>query len=239
MPHTFLSLPAELRNEVYKYLLVTAAPIEPFSHWHSTNGLAPNILCTNSTILHEARPFLYGKNHFNLATGGYGRVDAINFIDTIGFLNASYILSIRINFPDFECIDYDMEYDDDDPEFGIGPDSLGLLDRIVSHCTSLRSITATTEHLKCIDKTCGNAERQAFIDGLPQVDFYLKEITSLQEIHIEVHEDAPASDWQGAMKSYGWILDMVEGMGDKGMQPWRAFLPSLFAGGARVARRRK
>ena len=73
MPTGFLNLPAELRLEIYKYLLVSTSedPIDIFEWSWGDNKelknavkLSPNILCTNSKILREASPILYGNNCF-------------------------------------------------------------------------------------------------------------------------------------------------------------------------------
>lgn len=94
MPTSFLSLPAELRNEIYMYLLVCREPIDP---WNGYNGLVPNILSTNTKIIHEVRSLLYGENYFDFS--GRRSLLISQFLDNIGFVNAFHILCIRIDFP--------------------------------------------------------------------------------------------------------------------------------------------
>ncbi|KAJ5472011.1 hypothetical protein N7539_008580 [Penicillium diatomitis] len=96
MPVSFLSLPAELRDEIYVYLLVRVEPIDP---WNGDHELVPNLLSTNSTILHGARSLLYGHNRFDLTLSTWKSELISQFVDTIGFVNASHFQCIRINFP--------------------------------------------------------------------------------------------------------------------------------------------
>lgn len=59
MPASFLSLPAKLRSEIYKHLLVRREPIDP---WSGNHELELNLLSTNKASLHEAGSIFYGRN---------------------------------------------------------------------------------------------------------------------------------------------------------------------------------
>jgi len=61
---TFLSLPAELRLEIYRNLLLANSPIDPIN-FLTINGIHPALLRTCRGIYHEARQIL-GENTFVL-----------------------------------------------------------------------------------------------------------------------------------------------------------------------------
>ncbi|KAJ5958449.1 uncharacterized protein N7479_005599 [Penicillium vulpinum] len=133
----FLSLPAELRNEIYKYLLVYRQPIDP---WYRCHGLEPNILCTNTKILHEARSILYAENCFELRASKSERIP--EFLDTIGPINASHIQCVRIDFPT------PREHED---TVSLEEDSLCILEKVQHHCSNLKKVITTPETINLME----------------------------------------------------------------------------------------
>lgn len=63
---TFLDLPGELRNEIYKLLLVSQTAFISVHRPHSQETIAGNILRVNKQIYNEASSVLYGGNTFIL-----------------------------------------------------------------------------------------------------------------------------------------------------------------------------
>lgn len=196
MPASFFSLPSELRNEIYKHVLVCREPISP---WSRENQPTPNLLSTNKTILRETSPLLYGKNCFDLTTWNSEMIP--QFYDAIGFVNASHIQGIRINFPEFR------ELKD---QVSLQEDSLHTLEKIQSYCTNLKSLTTnpTIDIMECQRNSFDSPAKCC--RALALVAAQLRRITSLQEIVVEVYEADPSSDIQKTMHSHGWTLKLVE-----------------------------
>ncbi|KAK4444136.1 hypothetical protein QBC34DRAFT_442775 [Podospora aff. communis PSN243] len=63
---SFLGIPAELRLEIYRYLLIAPGPID--IDWEKPR-LQPNILRTCKQVLSEAHPILYDENTWKLHIG--------------------------------------------------------------------------------------------------------------------------------------------------------------------------
>ncbi|KAJ5887735.1 hypothetical protein N7495_007776 [Penicillium taxi] len=197
MSTSFLSLPAELRNEIYTCLLVYSEPIDP---WGGNHGLEPNLLATNSKILHEARSLLYGNNRFDLTVM---MPDLISrFLDTIGFINASHLQCIRIDFPRLHVIE---------DEVSLEEDSFYILEKIQSHCTNLKTLITSSESTNALETVLDLYDSPNICaKALALVAARFQEIPSLKEIVVEVYEEGPSLDIRRKMKSHGWIVNVVE-----------------------------
>lgn len=198
MPASFLSLPAELRNEIYKYLLVSGDPIVP---WRKRCDLASNLLSTNTMILHEASSLLYGNNCFDLSSST--SIHTCDFLATIGLVNASHLNRIRIRFPEFGDLEEEVSLD---------KKSLLALTKIQAYCTNIKSITVTapTTYLMGIELSVDNP---SICDrALALVADHFRAITSLLELVMEVYDDGLNSYIIPVekMKSFGWTLKTVE-----------------------------
>ncbi|KAJ5197161.1 hypothetical protein N7449_007640 [Penicillium cf. viridicatum] len=196
MPANFLNLPAELRNEIYMYLLVDREPIDP---WNG-DGLVPNLLSTNTKILHEARSLLYGDNCFDFTEW---RSELISrFLDDIGFVNASHIRYIRIDFPELRGLN---------DKASLGVDSLDILERIQCHCTNLNKAIITSESTDAMEYRLDSYDSPNICaKAFALVYAHFREISSPQDIVVEVYEEGPSSDIRKKMKSHGWTLNVVE-----------------------------
>lgn len=196
MPASFLSLPAELRNEIYRYLLVSGDPIIPWSKRHE---LASNLLSTNTMILHEASSLLYGNNCFDLSSSS--PILICDFLATIGLVNASHLNGIRISFPEFHDVGEEVSLEEE---------SLRALTKIQKYCTDLKSITATAPSTYWMGIQLSVDSPSICDRALDLVDAHFRAITSLQEIVVEVYDDGLESSLIGKMKSYGWTFRTVE-----------------------------
>ncbi|KAI4134707.1 MAG: hypothetical protein LQ347_001289 [Umbilicaria vellea] len=106
----FNSLPAELRNRIYRLLFVG----EPFEFRTGKNfSRSAAFLRTSKRIHEEGRTVLYGENDFcfqrqhnprgNFYDGSWKEVgykDVRRFLEMIGFVNISLIRSVKIDFDD-------------------------------------------------------------------------------------------------------------------------------------------
>ena len=119
MPLPFLEFPGEIRNEIYKLLLLHPAPLDPLDpvyacwrvrsvrggrlvpaqekHRHPEHAPSHAVFLTNKTIHREASSILYGENWFNLATLDTEPVARLHAI--IGPTNAGYVRNIIVKFP--------------------------------------------------------------------------------------------------------------------------------------------
>lgn len=216
MAPRFLSLPAELRNEIYKYLLVRRDHINPF---RGDQELGLNFLCTNKTILREASPFLYENNLFDLATPPRGLSPikwqsklVPQFLEGIGSMNASRIRSIRTDFPRLCALD-DLE------GIAIGCEDQHILETILSHCHDLKSFTLAAQTLYAFEDSLklDTLNNPAICErALELVATHFSAITSLQEIVVEVYVDMISLSTRDKMQSRGWKLKVVNPMDPEG-----------------------
>ncbi|KAJ5907808.1 hypothetical protein N7495_000490 [Penicillium taxi] len=125
MPASLLALPVELRKEIYRYLFVRKEPIDP---WNGGHKLDVKLFCTNTVILLEASSLPYGHNCFDLMWEP-GLIP--EFIDTVGFINASHLHCVRIDFPKLRDLEDEVSLEDV---------SLNMLGKIKSYYTSLRKL---------------------------------------------------------------------------------------------------
>ncbi|KAJ5240501.1 uncharacterized protein N7469_002092 [Penicillium citrinum] len=172
MPASFLNLPAELRNEIYKYLLVCRDPINP---WSKGNELASNLLSTNTTILHETSSLLYGNNCFDLSSSSPTSVP--EFLDTIGLANASNLNCIRIRFPDFRDVGEEVSLEEE---------SLRTLTKIQEYCTNLKRITATAPSTYWMGVQLSVDSPSICDKALALVADHFRAITSPSDVFMEV-----------------------------------------------------
>lgn len=211
MPASFLGLPAELRNEIYRYLLVPGEPIDP---WNGDHGLVPNLLFANSIILFEARPFLYGHNYFYLTTGKSKQIS--RFFDGIGHINASHLQYIRIDFPQLRDVD---------DEVRLGEGSLRILEKIQSCCPNLRRLVTTPDSTLFMESRLDSFDSPRICArAFALVGAHFRAVSSLQEIIIEVYEEGRSSDIRKKMESQGWIFNVVEPVEEETEKVYRRML---------------
>ena len=195
MPASFLGLPVEIRNEIYKYLLVSSEPIDL---QFGEEQLTPSILFTNTTILHEARVLLYGHNCFNF-TRYLG--DISKFFDTIGLINASHVRCILIRLPDLIQTKDGVSLDQHD---------LSTLEKTLSQCTNLKTIIADLSSTLDMEKELELFDPAIRDNALALLAAQFRAIPSHPEIVLEVLENSPGSGFRRKMQSHGWKLKVVK-----------------------------
>ncbi|RAL05364.1 uncharacterized protein BO80DRAFT_135796 [Aspergillus ibericus CBS 121593] len=101
-PFPFLSLPPELRIQIYDLLLsrttpntIPSTPLSPKSPTHTHTQIHPAILLTNKQIHTESLPILYTHNHFTASTPDH----LSHFITQIGPHNIQLLRSLSLFIP--------------------------------------------------------------------------------------------------------------------------------------------
>ena len=110
----FFGLPRDIRNRIYKIVLIVAHPVYLFQDAGSrVETFAPDrpfqwlsLLYTNRQIHSEATPVLYGVNEFSLVDTTPQQFGLLkSFLDCIGSVNAGLLSHLCINFPVVESRD--------------------------------------------------------------------------------------------------------------------------------------
>lgn len=205
MPTTFMSLPSELRNQIYQDVLLSENPIVVKAIYGiDMLDINPVLLLANRTIHREASSLLYAQNTFNLSE--CTQQDGVSFLETIGPENAGRIGRVIINFPG-------LKFDASLTPGVSAPDKRDviLIEKIKHSCHSLHTITipaySTRDTLSCYDTP---EQQGAFVELLTQLNTLLKNIPSLQDIIVEAFEGSFFDDQIKIMESHGWILKFVE-----------------------------
>ena len=205
MPANFLSLPSELRNEIYEQLLVLQEPIPCPTHpWYGQfplRALTPELLLANKTVHREASSLLYAQNRFNFTMCTSEHV--ASFLDQIGRNNANYIRHIYINFPGIRDLGrHDVTLEDD---------SVRILAKVQSDCTNLSTLTTSLDSTNAMALRLDALDSpQIVVEALALVDARFRAISPLREVIVEVYEDGPSADIRRKMESHGWTINVTE-----------------------------
>ena len=211
MPTNFLSLPSEIRNNIYEQLLLLQEPIVcPTCPWlgHSQlRALTPGLLLANKTVHREASSVLYGQNRFNFTMCTSEHV--ASFLEQIGRNNAHYIWYICVDFPEFRCLDLH--------DVTIGDDSIRILAKIQSECNKLGTLTTSLHSTNAMELELDALDSPKIVaQAIALVDARFRAISSLQEIIVEVYEDGPSDHIRREMKSHGWTISATKHVEESG-----------------------
>jgi hypothetical protein len=112
---SLLSLPRNVRDDIFRRVLLVAHPLYLFQDGDSSmvETFGPEIrvrwralLYTNRQVLDEASAVLYGSNNFSLVDTTQKQVVLLqSFLNRIGSTNAGLLSHICINFPVAEHAD--------------------------------------------------------------------------------------------------------------------------------------
>jgi hypothetical protein len=205
MSANFLSLPSELRNNIYRQLLVlpkpVACPTNPWLKQSQVRTLTPGLLRANKIVHLEASSMLYAQNRFDFTM--CTSKDIISFLEQIGHNNASYILYIYVDFPKFHYLDlHDVTLEDD---------SLRILAKIQSDCTKLNTLVTSLHSTNAMEVKLDALDYPKIAaEGLALVDAHFRAISSLQEIIVKVYEGGPSGYIRREMKNHGWTINAME-----------------------------
>jgi hypothetical protein len=201
MSANFLSLPSEIRNDIYEQLLVLQEPIKVWFGQSQLQALTPGLLRANKTVHLEASSVLYAQNRFDFAL--CDSEDVTSFLEQIGRNNASYILHICVDFPKFHYLDlHDVTLEDD---------SVCILAKIQGDCTRLCTLTTSLRSTNAMELKLDALDHPKIVaEALALVDARFRAISSLQEIIVEVYEDGPSDCIRREMKNHGWTISATE-----------------------------
>lgn len=216
---TILDVPRQVRDNIYKRLLVlghplfifqdsVSSPIESFAPDKPPRWLA--LLLVNRQVNDEARKVLYDMNHFILVDTSLDEVHLLcSFLDGIGSTNASLLSHLRINFPALE------QPQPDQPPRGKltltqgGLQSVTLLRDQCASLTSLEMLVHTQSSRALV--LAGDNDLQSVRDALLPIDAQLKAIPSLTKIIVRFHTEHPADLVVALIQGLGWEVYFGEG----------------------------
>lgn len=207
----FLDLPGEIRNLIYKHLLVFETPIVP---WAKHESLPINLFYTNKTIHHEFGSLLYSRIAFDFGTNGPSckkpfcrscSARRISFLDEVG-QNAKHIQTIVIDFPLLIC---EHEWDWEETWISLG--SAGVVPKIAANCPDLKNlILASNAILNTVLEVAVEGPDATF-DLLDRIDKHLRTIPSLRSISLMLPDSGYYFELADEMESeFGWVVDMVD-----------------------------
>ena len=198
---SILSLPGELRNNIYRLILSHQDPISfsNYTYWLHDNRRkqhTPGIFRANKAIHHEASTFFYAENCFDFTTcNAEAGASFLKRIDR----NAIHIQHIYLNFPKFQYLDPgDITLEDH---------SARLLANIQRSCANLRTVRTSLQSTTAMEYRLDKLDHlRVATEALKMVDTKFKAMPSLPEIIVEVYEDGPSDYIRRKMTEYGWTM---------------------------------
>jgi hypothetical protein len=197
VPTSFFRLPADVRNNIYRRMLVVAHPlflfrdngsevVETFGPDTSLQWFA--LLYVNRQVRDEASAVLYGSNHFHFMDKTQHQGDLIqSFLNCIGSVNAGLLTNLCINFPVAEGVEGQLGkvmLREDDLH------SLKLLEEKCTHLMTLETILRSRHSRDLMNPSLDDS--QITRDTLAQIDAQLKAISSLNKIIVKFYGRTPA-----------------------------------------------
>ena len=201
MSSNFFSLPCELRDRIYKLVLLHQDLIDPWDNYDQRQKHSPQLLHVNRTIYREASPLFYAHNRFDFTMGT--SEDIASFLEHTGRNNADSIRHLCIEFPMFLHLDRDTVTLEDD--------SAGILASIQSRCANLRTLTTARRSTSAMALELDALDNPEVVtEALKLVNTHFRAISSLQEIIIEFYEGGPGDDIRRKVESHGWTINVEE-----------------------------
>ena len=155
----------------------------------------------SKTIHREASLLLYARNCFDFSMGT--SEDVASFLEQIGRNNAGCIRHICVSFPNFFSLDPGA--------VTLEQDSASILATIQSHCTNLKTLTASVYTTNVMELKLDALDNLKITgEALSLVNTHFRTIPSLQEIIVEVYADGPCDHARRLMESHGWTVRIVE-----------------------------
>lgn len=211
MPTSFLDLPPEIRNEIYKYLVVQEEIIccvmkslleLPPAKWKATKRsllVHVNILRVNKVINHEAKFLLYSQNRFEFINLFRFGARFEEFLKGIGPKNASYIQHLKIIFPmfDYSACDVTFKWD-----------YTRMVKQISKECTDLQTLELDLGVEQWWELQRRTPERHGLVlAALRLLDTRLRKVQSLKEIRIVADPSYfPDASIKREMEKLGWVV---------------------------------
>ncbi|KAI1427262.1 hypothetical protein F5Y12DRAFT_181530 [Xylaria sp. FL1777] len=201
----FFSLPPELRNMIYKLLLVPAVPIT--IKIHEKSGLCTRegewpgghtLLRVNRQMQYEASAMLYGQNEFLIP---YGPGTVHSFLTLVGPVNASQILRLSIDLPITDTFDQP----DQPGQLKPREEDLVELRLIQEMCPSLQEIYLEIEFIYQDNLRLNSDVEDPFmmVGYFPRINAVLSAMASLHDISVYSTWNI-YSEVVEAMEELGW-----------------------------------
>lgn len=208
----FLSLPIEIRNNIYEKVLAVSQPLHIFQdRGCPVESFIPGkpyawlaLLYTNRQISQEAGGALYRSNKFSFQESDKMQPSGSpleSFIKVIGSSSAGSLSHICINFP------ATGRTQDEDGEINLREDSLRRLRLLQQQCVNL----TTLEVLIMSDKTGRlliEEDNTLNREVLSEINAQLRGIISIRKIIVRVYSGRPAPSVREFLQALGWIILM-------------------------------
>lgn len=210
-PTNIFSLPVEIRENIYRRVLIVRHPLflfqDPGSQVVETFGperpfrwLA--LLYTNRQVHDEATTVLYGLNTFTfMDTTGQQASLLRCFFNCIGSSNAGQLSHLCINFPVVESVE---------GQAGapiLREDDLHTLKLLQEKCTRLTTLEAFVYGRNAPNLIHPSHDDSQFIqDALFQINAELKAIPSLDKIIVRWYDGALSPLVMELMQGLGWVI---------------------------------
>ncbi|KAJ5455515.1 uncharacterized protein N7458_003779 [Penicillium daleae] len=203
---SILDLPGEVRNIIYRHVLLSANPIIPDL---PITGLPSNFFRTNKQIYHESRSIYYSQNCFDLLSL---RPEApLSFLTRIGPQNASWIENLMVPFPSFL-----QQGEGEGEEVTIDSASAQILDKVQSACPRLKTLAL------CPGIGFRTAEEDPDAEFICQGDHHVKMMEMVAsrvrmistELEVEFRlylscDCVTQGDFKALLDEYGWKVNII------------------------------
>ncbi|KAI0145202.1 hypothetical protein GGR57DRAFT_306651 [Xylariaceae sp. FL1272] len=206
---SFLTLPAELRCEVYSLILLRERPIDPWLTLFPGDTkleLGLGLLRVSKVVNSEACSLFYKRNCFDFSSESPENISS--FLAHIGVHNASSIRHIITQFPMFQIGNDGKAELEDDGKVKLRQDSMNTLAIIQASCTSLSTLTISALSLE--EQLFRLGDHKLATETLQLVDTRIRGISSLREIIAMVFEESMVSNskpgHRDTIESLGWTI---------------------------------
>lgn len=211
-----LSLPYELREIIYQYVLVVAPPlylyhdrgsdkIQLFTPERRRQWLA--LLFTNRQIYVEATPILYSSAQFTIIDVTHNQAHLLQcFLNRIGPVNARYLSNLCINFP------FLASGSSQKGMIILLNDDVRCLKLLQEYCVGLRTLETIvhTKNAKGLARASQDMNGSEYVrEALSQVDAHFKTIPSLRRVVVKFHNGPPTRGLTKLMEGLGWVVTMM------------------------------
>jgi hypothetical protein len=211
VPISIFSLPVDIRNNIYRRVLIVPHPLYLFQDTGSqvVETFAPDrpsrwlaLLYTNRQIHDEARAVLYGLNSFTFMDTTQHQGGLLqSFLNCIGSINAGLLSHLCINFPVVESVDGQPG------QAILREDDLYSLKLLQDKCTKLTTLETLIygRNSRCLINPSYD-DSQFIREALSQIDAQLKAIPSLEKIIVRSYDGTPAPAVMELMRGLGWVI---------------------------------
>jgi hypothetical protein len=204
-------LPGDIRNDIYKRVLVVAHPlflfqdtgsqvVETFAPERPVRWLA--LLYTNRQVHDETSAVLYGLNHFTFMDTTQHQGGLLqSFLNCIGSVNAGLLSHLCINFPVAESVEGQpgkVTLREDDLY------SLKLLQEKCTNLTTLETLVHSRNSGRLINAS--HDDSQFIQEALSQINALLRAISSLKKIIVRSYDGTPTPLVMESMQGLGWVI---------------------------------